>query len=36
MFPRPEILRQVFADRASLRAWQLYGLRIRQLLGMLG
>jgi hypothetical protein len=36
MFPRPEILRQVFADRASLRAWQLYGLRIRQLLSMLG
>jgi hypothetical protein len=36
MFPRPEILRQVFADRTGLRDWQLYGLRIRQLLGMLG
>ena len=36
MFPRPEVLRQVFADRAGLRDWQLYSLRIRQLLGMLG
>jgi hypothetical protein len=36
MFPRPEILRQVFTDRADLRDWQLYGLRIRQLLGMIG
>lgn len=36
MFPRPEILRQVFADRVDLSDWQLYGLRIRQLLGMLG
>jgi hypothetical protein len=35
MFPRPEILRQVFADRAGLKAWQLYSLRIRQLLSML-
>jgi hypothetical protein len=35
MFPRPEILRQVFADRAGLKPWQLYGLRIRQLLSML-
>jgi hypothetical protein len=35
MFPRPEILRQVFADRAGLNAWQLYSLRIRQLLSML-
>ena len=36
MFPRPEILRQVFADRVGLRDWQLYSLRIRQLMGMLG
>jgi hypothetical protein len=35
MFPRPEILRQVFADRLDLSDWQLYGLRVRQLLGML-
>jgi hypothetical protein len=35
MFPRPEILRQVFAGRLDLRDWQLYGLRLRQLLGML-
>jgi len=36
MFPRPEILRQVFADRTGLKAWQLYSLRMRQLLSMLG
>ena len=36
MFPRPEILRQVFADRLDLSDWQLYGLRVRQLLGMMG
>jgi hypothetical protein len=35
MFPRPEILRQVFAEGGRLKAWQLYGLRVRQLLGML-
>lgn len=35
MFPRPEILRQVFADRLDLSDWQLYGLRIRQLMGMI-
>ena len=35
MFPRPEILRQVFADRLDLSDWQLYGLRVRQLLGMM-
>ena len=34
MFPRPEVLRQVFADRLDLSARQLYGLRVRQLLGM--
>jgi hypothetical protein len=34
-FPRPEVLRQVFADRCDQSDWQLYGLRIRQLLGML-
>jgi len=35
MFPRPEILRQVFADRLDLSDRQLYGLRVRQLLGMM-
>jgi hypothetical protein len=35
MFPRPEILRQVFTDRLDLSDWQLYGLRVRQLLGMI-
>jgi hypothetical protein len=35
MFPRPEILRQVFVDRIDLSDWQLYGLRVRQLLGMM-
>jgi hypothetical protein len=35
MFPRPEVLRQVFADRHDQSAWRLYGLRLRQLLGML-
>jgi hypothetical protein len=35
MFPRPEVLRQVFADRRDLSDWQLYGLRVRQLLGMM-
>ena len=35
MFPRPEILRQVFVDRLDLSDWQLYGLRVRQLLGMM-
>ncbi len=35
MFPRPEVLRQVFPGREDLKNWQLYALRIRQLLGML-
>jgi hypothetical protein len=35
-FPRPEILRQVFTDRLDLSDWQLYGLRVRQLLRMVG
>jgi hypothetical protein len=35
MFPRPEILRQVFADRLDLSDWRLYGLRVKQLLGMM-
>jgi hypothetical protein len=35
MFPRPEILRQVFAEAGRRKDWQLYGLRVRQLLGML-
>ena len=34
-FPRPEVLRQVFADRRGRSDRALYGLRIRQLLGML-
>jgi hypothetical protein len=35
MFPRPAVLRQVFPGREELKNWQLYVLRIRQLLGML-
>jgi hypothetical protein len=35
MFPRAEVLRQVFADRLDLSDRQLYGLRARQLLGMI-
>ena len=34
-FPRPEVLRQVFADRHEQSDRALYGLRIRQLLGMI-
>jgi hypothetical protein len=34
-FPRPEVLRQVFADRRGRSDRALYGLRIRQLLGMI-
>ncbi|MCU0562124.1 MAG: nucleotidyltransferase family protein [Desulfobacterales bacterium] len=35
MFPRPAVLRQVFAGRGERRDWQLYALRARQLLGLL-
>ena len=35
IFPRPDVLRQVFAGREELKVWQLYTLRVRQLLGML-
>ncbi len=35
MFPRPAVLRQVFVGREDLKDWQLYTLRVRQLLGML-
>ncbi len=35
IFPRPAVLRQVFAGREELKEWQLYALRVRQLLGML-
>ncbi|MFO7709636.1 MAG: nucleotidyltransferase family protein [Desulfobacterales bacterium] len=35
LFPRPAVLRQVFAGRESLKDWQLYALRVRQLLGLL-
>jgi hypothetical protein len=34
MFPRPEVLRQVYAQRPDLSDRQLYGKRVRQLLGM--
>jgi hypothetical protein len=34
MFPRPEVLRQVYAQRPDLSDRQLYGRRVRQLLGM--
>ena len=33
LFPRPEILRQVFADHPGLKDWQLYWKRALQLLG---
>jgi len=35
LFPRPEILRQVFEDTPNRKVWQLYGMRILQLLGMI-
>ncbi len=35
MFPRPEVLRQVYAGRPDLSDRQLYGRRVRQLLGMM-
>jgi len=35
LFPRPEVLRQVFPPTPHLRPWQLYGKRALQLLGML-
>lgn len=35
LFPRPEVLRQVFPPPPHLRPWQLYGKRVLQLLGML-
>ena len=31
LFPRPEILRQVFANSATLNVWHLYLKRVRQL-----
>ena len=33
LFPRPEILRQIFEDSPDLKVWQLYCMRILQLLG---
>lgn len=35
LFPRPEILRQVFEGSPNRKVWQLYGMRILQLLGMI-
>jgi len=35
LFPRPEILRQVFEDTPNRKVWQLYGMRVLQLLGMI-
>jgi hypothetical protein len=34
LFPRPEILRQVFADKSDLRLWQLYLKRAVQLVSL--
>lgn len=33
LFPRPEILRQIFEDSPDLKVWQLYFMRVLQLLG---
>jgi len=35
LFPRPEILRQVFANAPDLKVWQLYLRRGRQLFGLI-
>jgi len=35
LFPRPEILRQVFVDSPGLKVWQLYYMRVLQLFGMI-
>ncbi len=35
LFPRPEILRQVFVDSPDLKVWQLYYMRVLQLFGMI-
>jgi hypothetical protein len=35
LFPRPEILRQVFVDSPDLKVWQLYLRRVLQLFGMI-
>jgi hypothetical protein len=35
LFPRPEILRQVFADAHGVRTWRLYGRRLMQVFEML-
>ncbi len=34
LFPRPEILRQIFVDSPDLKVWQLYFMRVLQLFGM--
>ena len=34
LFPRPEILRQVFVNSPDLKVWQLYYMRVLQLFGM--
>ena len=35
LFPRPQILRQIFVDSPDLKVWQLYCMRVFQLFGML-
>jgi len=35
LFPRPEILRQVFVDSPDRKVWQLYCMRVLQLFGMI-
>ena len=34
LFPAPQVLRQIFSSGSSLKNWQLYGLRVLQLLGL--
>jgi len=34
LFPRPQILRQIFVDSPDLKVWQLYYMRVLQLFGM--
>jgi len=35
LFPRPQILRQIFVDSPDLKVWQLYCMRVLQLFGMI-
>ena len=34
LFPGPPVLRQIFSSRPELKNWQLYGLRVLQLMGL--